>query len=86
MNNNLMIEKTYVDVIVKHDKYGNARPISLSIEGSKLYNIDKIKYKCRAASLKVGGNGVRYTIVIEGKILFLYDEENGKWFIESSII
>lgn len=86
MNTNLEIKKTYVDIIVKHDSDGNIKPLALSVNGSRLYEIDKVKYKCRAASLKVGGNGVRYTIKINGKIMFLYDEENGKWFIETTAI
>ena len=39
--------------------------------------------KCRAASTKVGGTGIRYTVQICGKPTFLFDEENGKWFVEA---
>ena len=37
---------------------------------------------CRAASTKVGGTGLRYTVMICGKETYLFDEENGKWFVE----
>ena len=36
-----------------------------------------------AASTKVGGTGIRYTVQICGKPTFLFDEENGKWFVEA---
>ena len=50
-------------------------------------NIDGYKHLgrlvCRAASTKVGGTGIRYTVQICGKPTFLFDEENGKWFVEA---
>lgn len=76
-------KKQYVNVIVKHDKDGNIRPLSITIRENKPIIIDKVKYICRAASLKAGGNGVRYTVKSQDKVFFLFDEENGKWFIES---
>lgn len=44
---------------------------------------DRVIQKCRAASTKVGGTGIRYTVQICGKPTFLFDEENGKWFVEA---
>ena len=76
-------KKQYVNVIVKHDKDGNIRPLSIIIKDGKSILIDKVKYICRAASLKAGGNGIRYTVKSQDKVFFLFDEENGKWFIES---
>ena len=32
---------------------------------------------------EVGGTGIRYTVQICGKPTFLFDEENGKWFVEA---
>jgi len=49
----------------------------------KKYEIDRVIQKCRAASTKVGGTGIRYTVQICGKPTFLFDEENGKWFVEA---
>lgn len=77
------IKKLYVNVIVKHDKDGNIRPLSLTFNDGITYDIDKVKYICRAASLKAGGNGIRYTVKSQGKIFYLFDEENGKWFVEN---
>lgn len=79
--NNTNIKKEYVDVIVKHDRDGNIRPLAITMNDD-IYEIDKVKHSCRAASLKFGGTGIRYTVVINGKLCFLYDEENGKWFVD----
>ena len=84
MNKEKTIKKEYVSVIVKHDVDGNIRPLAISLNDN-LYEIDKVKQKCRAASLKVGGTGIRYTVVVNGRIIFLYDEENGKWFLDSKV-
>ena len=51
-------------------------------ENGEVYEIDRVKYCCRAASTKVGGTGLRYTVLICGTETFLFDEENGKWFVE----
>ena len=46
------------------------------------FPIDRIIYKCRAASQKVGGGGIRYTVLICGKESYLFQEGN-KWFVEA---
>ena len=43
-------------------------------------------HRCRAAATKVGGTGIRYTVSICGKQTYLFDEENGKWFVEFKAI
>ncbi|MBQ3514507.1 MAG: hypothetical protein IJA32_12050 [Lachnospiraceae bacterium] len=37
---------------------------------------------CRAASLRAGGVGMRYTCIIDGKESHLYYEDNNMWFVE----
>lgn len=78
-----MATKVYVKVIAEHDIDGTTKPISVTWEDGIVYEIDCIKQIRRAASTKVGGTGVRYTIRIGNNITFLFDEENGKWFVES---
>ena len=78
-----MATKTYVKVLAEHDTDGNTKPLSVTWEDGIVYEIDCIKQIRRAASTKVGGTGVRYTIRIGNNITFLFDEENGKWFVES---
>ena len=74
--------KVYVTVNADHLNDGTCRPNSVTFEDGETFEIDRIRNSCRAASTKVGGSGIRYTVVILGKETYLYDEENGKWFVE----
>ena len=49
------------------------------------YKIDRVMRVERAASTKVGGCGIRYTVMVEGLPRYLYDEE-GKWFMEDEVV
>lgn len=51
-------------------------------EDGRKFEIDRLIHRCRAAATKVGGTGIRYTVSICGKQTYLFDEENGKWFVE----
>ena len=74
--------KVYVEVRARHLIDGTCRPESIKFENGEVYEIDRVKQCCRAASTKVGGTGLRYTVMICGKETYLFDEENGKWFVE----
>ncbi len=74
--------KVYVEVRARHLIDGTCRPESIKFENDEVYEIDRVKQCCRAASTKVGGTGLRYTVMICGKETYLFDEENGKWFVE----
>ena len=65
--------KVYVEVNVTHRPDGTARPNFIKFENDEKYEIDRVMQKCRAAS----------TVQICGKPTFLFDEENGKWFVEA---
>jgi len=75
--------KIYVEVKARHLIDGSCRPETIKFEDDHIYEIDRVKHCCRAASTKVGGTGLRYTVVILGKETFLFDEENGKWFVQA---
>lgn len=75
--------KVYVEVEVTHRADGTARPNVIRFENYEAFEIDRVIQKCRAASTKVGGTGIRYTVQIGGQTAFLFDEENGKWFVEA---
>ena len=85
--------REYVDVIVDFDKDGRMLPKTLIWEDGQRYEIDKIKAIQPAPALKAGGQGDRYTIVIEGHERYLFfehnadygDEKIGKWFVERKI-
>ena len=74
-------EKIYVGVQLKVSPDGSVRPLSILWEDGVIYTIDRLRKRVPAASLKVGGRGMRYTVVIDGRDRFLF-EENGIWFVE----
>ena len=77
--------KVYVDVIEKRRKDGRILPIFVLWEDGIRYKIDKILDLRRAASLKAGGVGLRYTVRVGGRETYLYledDKVDAKWFVE----
>ena len=77
--------KQPVAVAVVINESGKMRPLKFRWKDGQYYNIDNILCAERAASTKVGGCGIRYTIMVEGLPRFLYNED-GKWFMEDEII
>jgi hypothetical protein len=77
----MSFKKVYVEVQLRVKADGSVRPISILWEDGIVYTVDRLRKVVPAASLKVGGGGMRYTVVIEGKDRYLF-EENGKWFVE----
>lgn len=73
--------KVYVEVVAKFDPEGGLLPQSIRWEDGTVYEIDKVLQVCRAASLKAGGAGIRYTVRICNKETYLFLEEN-RWFVE----
>ena len=78
-------EKIYVAVTVKVDAEGGKRPLAIIWHDGEIYKIDRVRYATPASSLKVGGRGVRYTVVIDGKDRYLFDED-GRWFVEGRVV
>ena len=58
--------KVYVPVNLDVDAEGNIRPRLIRWIDGRVYEIDRLKHKCRASSTKVGGCGIRYTVMIGG--------------------
>ena len=81
----MKFKKVYVTMIIKILKDGSIRPMKMIWEDGTTYDIDRVLYVTPAASLKVGGCGKRYTVMIEGKQRDIYDED-GKWFVEKEIL
>lgn len=75
------IKKEYVSIFAQIHRDGSIQPIGILLEDGRKYDIDEIKDKCRAASLKAGGCGIRYTIRIGTRDTYLFDED-GRWFVE----
>ena len=74
--------KVFVSVNADFDIDGNLRPRFIRWEGGRTYEIDRLKDRRRAASTKVGGCGIRYTVMIMGHETYLFFED-GKWFVEA---
>lgn len=73
--------KVYVGVNARFEPDGKLVPLSIAWEDGHEYEIDRVLNVCRAASLKAGGAGIRYTVRIGGTETYLFLEEN-KWFVE----
>jgi DUF971 family protein len=74
--------KVYVAVNLDVDTEGRVRPRYIRWEDGQVYRIERLKQRVPAASTKVGGCGMRYTVVIEGKETYLFNEDE-RWFVEA---
>ena len=77
------IHKEYVHVSADFTPDGRLRPTCVTWADGRKFMIDKVKDIRRAASLKAGGAGIRFTCMILGKECYLFYEENYKWFVEA---
>lgn len=77
----MQLYKRYIEVILKQKKDGEIVPLYVVWDDGKKYKIEKIFNKQRRAST-VGGCGLRYSCMIEGKQRNIFYEKD-KWFIES---
>ena len=85
--------KEYVEALVEFAPDGTMLPRILVWEDGHRYEIDRIKAIKAAPARKAGGQGDRYTIMIEGKERSLFFEHNadygnekiGKWFVERRV-
>ena len=77
--------KVYVEVEVLFDIDGRMVPKSIHWEDGRVYHIDKVLDSRREASLKAGGQGIRYLCRIMGKEKYLFYDEP-KWFVEAENI
>jgi len=87
------MQKKYIEVIAKFDIDGKVTPLSINWEDGRVFNIDKILDIRQAVSLKAGGTGYRYTVVINGVEKYIFCEGQNlknkhnlcKWFIEYNV-
>lgn len=76
------MRKVYVKVKAEFDTEGCIRPVTMTWEDGTVYEIDRVLEAKRAASMKAGGIGTRYTVRILGKVRYLWFE-NPAWFVEA---
>lgn len=82
--------RAYVQVNADIRADGIMLPRSLTWEDGHVYEIDRVKYIGQAASLKAGGQGDCYTIMVQGQERKLFFERSpnlsgkviGRWFVE----
>jgi hypothetical protein len=77
--------KVYVDVYEMRLKDGKLLPIGFVWENGNKYAVDRVIDIRKAASLKAGGAGLRYTVKIGPAERFMFLEEEAgvrRWFME----
>ena len=74
--------KQYVEVVSNTSEEGIITPLLIVWEDGRKFSIDKIIDRRRAHSLKTGGTGIRYTVIVGGQATYLFFE-NPRWFVEA---
>lgn len=75
------MRKVYVAVNADFTPEGTIMPLSFVWDDGRRFTVDRVLDMRPAASLKAGGQGLRYTCRISGKQSYLF-YENGRWFME----
>ena len=86
--------KVYVEVLVSFDEEGRMLPMMLVWEDGRKYAIDKVTDIRQSAAMKAGGQGDRYTVIINGQQSYLFFERStnlsgnfiGRWFVERKVV
>lgn len=89
----ILENRVYVGVDVNFDVYGRMIPLNIKWEDGAVYHIDKVTDVRQAYASKSGGQGDRYTVVINGRSKYLYFERSaaingdivGCWFVERHV-
>ncbi|MBQ8552026.1 MAG: hypothetical protein IJ428_04345 [Clostridia bacterium] len=76
-----MAQKVYVKVNADFSPEGEVRPRSIIWRDGSVFEITAVMMQIRAASTKVGGCGLRYTVRVEGQERYLFRDED-RWFVE----
>ena len=84
------LSKVYVPVKASFDEDGNILPTEITWEDGRKYRIDRVTKIRQAAAMRSGGQGDRYTVMINGRESYLYFERSadltgpnlGRWFVE----
>ncbi len=76
--------KIYVDVIEECTKEGKLIPKVILWSDGTQYKVQKITEIRRAASLRAGSMGLRYTVYVEGYESYLFYGDDRRWFVEAN--
>lgn len=75
-------EKRYVEVVTNTSADGEVTPLEIVWDDGRRFRIDRIVDRRLARSLKTGGTGVRFTVVIGGTTTHLW-HERPRWFVQA---
>ena len=78
-------QKRYVKVTSVTDEDGRVTPVSVTWEDGRVYEIDRVLDRRQAASLKVGGCGMRYLVRIGQATTYLFHEDP-RWYVEAKVL
>ena len=82
--------KVYVQVLVEFTEEGLMLPRTIVWEDGEKFKVDRVLDIKQATAMRCGGQGDRYTIVVNGQQSYIYFERNaslmgnniGRWFVE----
>ncbi len=72
----------YIDVTARFHPDGRVEPLCINWEDGRRFEIDRVMDVRRAASLKQGGVGLRYTCRISGQVRYLF-LDGTRWFVSN---
>ena len=78
-------EKHYVEVVSKTDRDGHVTPMEVIWDDGVHFSVDRVLGSRQACSLKTGGTGIRYTVVVEGRSTYLF-YEGPRWVVEAKVV
>ncbi|MEL7659636.1 hypothetical protein [Acetobacterium wieringae] len=76
----MKLVKKFVEVVAKFDENG-ITPLSIQWPDGRVFDVERVLDVRPAASVAVGGLGIRYKCKIGGKERLLFYEEP-RWFVE----
>lgn len=74
--------KTYVAVLAKFDEAGGVVPLRIKWTDGRVFPVERVLDARRAASLKGGGTGIRFTVRVSGNVTYLW-RDGDCWFVEA---
>lgn len=80
----MQYEKRYVEVIAKIRENGSILPMYIGWEDNRYFKVDEVIEVRQAASLKAGGQGIRFQVRIGNAVSYVYYEKPC-WFVEKRV-
>lgn len=77
-------ERRYVEVVSRTSADGVVTPLAVVWDDGRRFEVDRVLDRRRAASLKCGGTGLRYTVSVRGHSTYLF-YEGPRWFVEAKL-